>query len=215
MLIRCCGHAKFLIETADGYRIVTDPFDASVGYPVTDLQADAVLVSHHHHDHDAVDTVRGWTKMVDSAGTHTLTPGVTVRALEAYHDDQQGAKRGKNLLMCIEADGLRLVHLGDLGHQPDSRLLSAIGSVDILMIPVGGFFTIDAEQAAILCRQLQPKVILPMHYRTAVNADWPIAPVDEFLSRMASAPVETLTVLRVTKEDLGCQPSIALLQPEG
>ena len=217
MLIQCCGHAKFVLETAEGFRIVIDPFDASVGYPVAPLKADAVLVSHHHHDHDAVDTVQGWTVTVDTPGERTLAPGVKVTALEAYHDGAQGAMRGKTLLFRIEADGLSAVHLGDLGHLPDAKLCEAIGQPDVLMIPVGGHFTIDAAQAAEVCRMLAPRVILPMHYRTEVNRDWPIAPPEDFLRLMEPAlgqKAERLNMLRVTAEDLDCQPRLALLMPE-
>ena len=214
MLIRCLGHSKFLLETAEGFRIVTDPFDASVGYPIPPLTADAVLVSHHHHDHDAVDTVQGWSKMVDAPGVCTLAPGVTVTALPCFHDEVRGAKRGANLIFLLEADGLRLAHLGDLGHLPDEDLAEKLGAPDVLMIPVGGHFTVDAAQAAEICRMLNPRIILPMHYRTAVNASWPIAPVEDFLrliEKQTGEKAETLSVLRITKEDLSCQMRVAVL----
>ena len=109
MLIQCLGHSKFLLTLQSGYRIVTDPFDASTGYPVGDTEADAVLVSHHHSDHDAVDTVKGYTVVIDSEGVHTLNPQIRVRSLACFHDDQKGALRGNNLIHCIEAEGMSVV----------------------------------------------------------------------------------------------------------
>lgn len=210
MIITCLGHAKFLIELENGQRIVTDPFDPSTGYPVGNVSADVVLVSHHHHDHDAVDTVRGWTQVIDTAGTHTLSPDVRVTGIPSFHDDAQGAKRGRNVMYLIEAEGLRVAHLGDLGHLPTQEQTAALGPVDVLMVPVGGFFTIDAAQARETCTLLSARVILPMHYRTEVNASWPIQPVDAFL-QLFPQPAETVTQLRIAKGDLSCQPHVAVL----
>ena len=211
MLIRHIGHAEFLIELESGYRIVTDPYDAGCGYPVRKEKADAVLVSHHHHDHDAVENVGGTPQVIDAAGQYTLAKGVTVTALEAFHDDAQGAKRGKTLLFLLEAEGLRVAHLGDLGCGLNAEQVKALRNPDILMIPVGGFFTIDADTAVDVVRLLKARVILPMHYRTEANAGWPIAPVDDFIAAMG-VKAETLRLLRVTAEDLGLQPRLAVLE---
>ncbi len=212
MILSSYGHAKFLLETAEGLRIVTDPFDASTGYPVPPLRADAALVSHHHHDHDAVDTVQGVQKVVDTAGTHQLSPGTRVTALPSFHDPEGGKLRGSNLVFVVESEGLRVVHCGDLGHLPDDQLVKAIGRVDVLLVPVGGHFTIDARQAKAVCELLRPRIIVPMHYRTQYNAGWPIAPVDDFLS-LFPQPAEEVSLLRVTAGDLDCQPPLVLLKP--
>ena len=211
MIIECIAHAEFLIELADGYRIVTDPYNAETGYPVHEIRADAVLVSHGHGDHSAVENVKGWTVKIDRPGSYTLSPGVTVEAIPCFHDDVQGAKRGSNLIFVLKAEGLTVAHLGDLGHLPDADLAARIGPVDILMIPVGGFFTIDADTAVDVVRLLKARVILPMHYRTEANAGWPIAPVDDFIGAMG-VKAETLRLLRVTAEDLGLQPRLAVLE---
>ena len=118
MIIRCIGHAEFLIELENGTRIVTDPYDASCGYPVERIAADVVLVSHGHHDHNAVENVISPTTIISTAGVYEPEEGVRVKAVEADHDDAGGSKRGKSLMFCMEAEGLRVMHLGDLGHIP-------------------------------------------------------------------------------------------------
>lgn len=210
MIVTCLGHAKFCIELADGFRIVCDPFDASTGYEVGHTRCDAVLVSHHHHDHDAVETLHGYTQVIDTPGVHTLSQGVKVTGIASYHDDANGTKRGPNVMYLIEADDLRIAHLGDLGHPLSTEQAEALDLADVVMVPVGGFFTIDAPTAAVVCRQIHARTILPMHYRTQVNADWPIAPVEDFLSLVGDA--ERLQELRVTREDLACQPHVAVLE---
>jgi len=212
MLIEHIGHAEFLLTLESGFRIVTDPYDASTGYPVRVLEADGVLVSHHHHDHDAVENVSGAPQVIDYAGLHTFAPGLTVTGIRADHDDAGGAKRGNTLLFLLEAEELRLAHLGDLGCLLSPEQLEALGRVDILMIPVGGFYTIDAAQAMEVIRQVDPRIVIPMHYRTRYNADWPIAPAEDFLRLWD--PAQVLSggqALRVTRGDLDCHPKVVLL----
>lgn len=212
MIFTCIGHAKFLIELENGLRIVTDPYDVTCGYPVTPVSADVVLVSHGHHDHNAVETIPGVPRVIDTAGTYDLGDGVQVVAVEAFHDDAQGAKRGKTLLFSLRAEGLNAVHLGDLGHLPEPAQCEAIGDADVLMIPVGGFFTIDAAQAKETAELLHARIVLPMHYRTAANAGWPIATVGEFTA-LYGKPCEELDLLRVAAGDMMCQPEVAVLSP--
>ena len=213
MIFTCIGHAKFLIELENGLRIVTDPYDATCGYPVTPIPADVVLVSHGHHDHSAVDTIPGAPRVIDAAGAYDLGDGVTVIAVEAFHDDAAGQKRGKTLLFAIRAESLNVLHLGDLGHIPTAAQIEALGPADVLMIPVGGFYTIDAVQAKETAMLLGTRVILPMHYKTRVNADWPIAPVEAF-TQLYDCPAEEVNLLRVAKGDMMCQPKIAVLLPQ-
>ena len=213
MIFTCIGHAKFLIELENGMRIVTDPYDKTCGYPVTPVAADVVLVSHGHHDHNAVETVPGTPRVIDAAGEYDLGDGVSVTAIEACHDDADGAKRGKTLLFSIRAEGLNAVHLGDLGHLPTQVHCAGLGRADVLMIPVGGFYTIDAAAAKETAKLLQARVILPMHYKTRVNESWPIAPVEAFTA-LYDTPAEELDLLRVAEGDLMCQPEIAVLRPQ-
>ena len=213
MLIKHIGHAEFWMETENGTQIVTDPYDAGCGYPIKPVEADIALVSHHHHDHDAVENLQGNPIVIDQAGEYTPVAGVRIAAVRGYHDDSHGAKRGETLLFLIEADGLRIVHLGDLGDMLTDDQISTLKDPDILMIPVGGFYTIDGKQAREIVSRLKAKVVLPMHYRTDFNADWPIDGPGVFLEGYENKEVcDNAEVLRVVKEDLVCQPKVVLFK---
>ena len=211
MLIRHIGHAEFLIEKENAVRIVTDPYDAGCGYPIRSVGAEIALVSHHHHDHDAVENLQGKPVIIDQAGLYTPADGVRITAVRGYHDDEQGAKRGETLLFLIETEGLRIVHLGDLGEMLSDEQVSILHDPDVLMIPVGGFYTIDGRQAQGTAARLNAKVILPMHYRTKYNAEWPISGPEAFLEGYPNEEVcEGTEALRVTKKDMMCQPKVVL-----
>ena len=211
MLIKHIGHAEFLIETENSVRIATDPYDAGCGYPVRKVTADVALVSHHHHDHDAVENLKGQPRIIDTAGSFTPESGVKITAVKGFHDSEGGSKRGETLLFLIETEGLRIVHLGDLGCGLNAEQLKVLETPDVLMIPVGGFYTIDAEQAKETASQLKARVILPMHYRTEYNRDWPIADAEAFLSLYDPAAIcRGAQGLRITKEDMECQPKIVV-----
>ena len=211
MLIKHIGHAEFLIETESGMRIVTDPYDAGCGYPLRKVTADVALVSHHHHDHDAVETLKGEPRIIDAAGCYTPESGVKITAIRGFHDDAGGSRRGGTLLFLIETEDLRIVHLGDLGCPLNAEQTEILRAPDVLMVPVGGFYTIDAEQARETAAKLGAKVILPMHYRTAYNSDWPISDPEAFLSLYDQAAVcRNAEALRITAADMACQPKIVV-----
>ena len=213
MLIRHIGHAEFEIETESGVRIVTDPYDATCGYPIQRIRADIALVSHGHHDHNAVENLEGLQTVIDRAGAYTPSPEIHVDAIRGYHDDAKGAQRGETLLFRIETEGLRIVHLGDLGCEPDNEQIQKLKNPDILMIPVGGFFTIDGRTAARVAKQLNACVILPMHYKTAYNREWPISGPEDFLKEFENTEIRTdAEALRVTRGDLECQPRIVVFR---
>ena len=213
MIIRHIGHAEFLMETEKGMRIVTDPYDEGCGYPVQKIRADAALVSHGHHDHNAVQNLEGITTVIDRAGEYTPAPGVQVTALKSYHDEEKGKKRGETLLFLVETEGLRIVHLGDLGCMPEEEQIRLLEKPDVLMIPVGGFYTIDGKTAREIDAKLRPRVTLPMHYRTRHNADWPISGPEEFLEGIPEKEIRReIEVLRITDRDLSCQPRFALFK---
>lgn len=212
MILTYQGHSQFTLESAAGCRVVFDPFDKSVGYPMRKVRADFVIPSHKHGDHHDLSKVEGMTAVVETAGVTRLSPDVEAELLPAYHDDAQGAKRGETFLTSLKMDGLKIVHLGDLGCMLTDRQAAALQNPDILLIPVGGFYTIDATLAAFIAHRLAPRITIPMHYKTSVNADWPIATEEEFLALMHCPTPERLPILRVTKEDISCLPSVLLME---
>ncbi len=209
MLIQYHGHSEFLLETADGRRVLTDPYNASVGFPMKKTRADLVTVSHGHGDHAEVSKAEGRPVILRDAGRHEPLPGIAVTGHLSWHDDAGGSKRGRNLCFVIEAEGLRVAHLGDLGSPPDAPLMEALRGMDVLLVPVGGFYTIDALQAAALVRETKPRVVIPMHYRAPEGGLAAIAGPEEFLRLMPGPSRQPL--LRVTKNDLSEQPACVLL----
>ena len=213
MLIKHIGHAEFLIETESGVRIVTDPYDAGCGYPLRKVTADVALISHHHHDHDAVENLKGEPRVIDTAGENTPESGVRITALRGFHDDAGGSRRGETLLFLIETEGLRIVHLGDLGCELNDEQEEKLKKPDVLMIPVGGFYTIDGKTARKVAQRLEARTVLPMHYRTKYNESWPISGPEEFLEGIPEKDIRRdIEVLRVTDRDLDCQPRFAIFR---
>lgn len=210
MVIEHIAHSEFRILLECGITIVTDPYNDSCGYPIVPVNADYVLVSHQHHDHNAVENIGGHPAVIDSVSVHTLQTGVKVTAIQASHDKSEGAERGKTLLFLIEAEGLRVVHLGDIGCILSEEQIKILQNADILMVPVGGYFTVDEKEAMIIADQCNAKVIIPMHYKTYYNKDWPISPVELFLKNCGTE-YEAAPVLRVTAGDIECLPRIMVL----
>lgn len=198
MKIYWLGHACFLIALSDGKKVITDPFDRKLGYPEPVLDADIVTVSHQHFDHNAVEVISGKPDVVKQEGRHAFGD-VTITGIPSYHDSSKGSQRGRNIIFVIEADGLKVCHLGDLGHVLEKGQEEKIGAVDVLLIPVGGFYTIGAAEAVKVVHQLNPKYVVPMHYKTGY-IDFPITSADEFLKNYPGYRVEQELV--VTGKDL-------------
>lgn len=178
MKLTYLGHSCFAVENSEGAVLITDPFDGHVGYPVPDCYADAVTVSHGHGDHNYTEKLSGPKKVIAEAG-RTKVCGFTVEGYPSFHDEANGTKRGNNMIYRISADGFTIVHLGDLGHLPDQALSEALAGADVLLIPIGGFYTIDTKAAVEIIRSLQPKLAIGMHYRMPGNA-FPISDASEF-----------------------------------
>jgi L-ascorbate metabolism protein UlaG (beta-lactamase superfamily) len=184
MKITWFGQACFEIVTSDGFVLICDPYHPAVGYPPHPRRADLVTISHGHHDHDWLGWVEGDPTVLSMPGDYLSCP-VMAKGISSFHDGEGGAKRGSNTIFVLDIDGFRVCHLGDLGHLLTGEQRQAIGRIDVLMIPVGGFYTIDAVQAVEVARSLNPKLVLPMHYNTGVR-ETPLATVDAFSEAMGA-----------------------------
>lgn len=216
MIISWYGHSCFKIQTkpkrGEGdTTIITDPFDKSIGLRPPQGQANIITISHiHHDDHNNTSTIKGDPFVIDSTGEFSIR-GVSIKGIESFHDENKGSERGRNTIFVYESEGLRLCHLGDLGHTLTDKQLDQIGSVDIVMIPVGGKYTIGPKEAETVIGQLEPKIIIPMHYKVkGLKID--IADEKDFCKELGSCIKEDLPKLSIKKRDLdGIDNKIAIL----
>ena len=209
MKIQWLGHACFLLTSAAGVRLLTDPFDPHVGYPPPAVEADIVTISHSHSDHSYTQVVKGQFETVDQPGSRTVC-GIQILGLPTFHDEAGGSKRGKNVLFRYSVDGLNVVHCGDLGHPLTAEQVQALGMVDVLIVPVGGYYTIDPTAAMQVIGQLKPALTIPMHFKTPV-LDFPIQTVDPFLELAGTGRRAGSTVIEVTRETLPDQAGVVVL----
>ena len=190
MIITPLGHSCFLLEESTGTRVVTDPYSSDIGITLPPVAADVVTVSHSHYDHNNVKAVSGDPLVIDKPGMHDVK-GVQIFGLNTYHDEHNGAKRGSNVIFNIRMDGVNVCHLGDVGHGPSPMMIEAIGPVDILLIPVGGTYTIDAEVAKEYVDRLMPSVVIPMHFKTD-DVELDIEGVETFLDYFDKDDIEVI-----------------------
>ncbi len=214
MIITWIGHSCFKIQDKvgpDGVTVVTDPFDKSIGLKPPSFEADIVTVSHDHYDHNNVKALRGQPYVIDTAGEYDVK-GVVVYGIQSYHDEKQGQERGSNIIYRIEMDGIAVSHLGDLGHVLDNKQLEALAGTDILLIPVGGKYTLDAKKAVEVVSQIEPRIVIPMHYKIpGLKLD--IAGADEFIKELGLKP-EELDKLKISKRDLPAEEmEVVVLKP--
>jgi len=210
MKITWVGHACFLIEAKEA-RILTDPFGEDVPYPFPKTSVDIVTVSHGHFDHNAIHRVPGRPAVIKATGDFDVRE-VRLKGIPSFHDDRGGAERGPNILYAFELEGTTIAHLGDLGTPLDASQRAALGAPEILLIPVGGTYTIDAGQAAAIVDGLPSvKLVLPMHFKTDVIDDWPIATVDEFEALMDNVRRVDASTVEVTRESLSGQREVWIL----
>ncbi len=185
VLIRWHGHACFELIDDKGFSIVIDPHDGgSIGLNPPKAKADAVLITHEHFDHNAYGTVlkKGGERVSMKTGKFVVG-GHEVLGIKAYHDKFKGRRRGSVVMYLIDVDGVKILHVGDLGHTLTGRELEMVREADIAMLPVGGTFTINAAEAAELSKNLNAKAVIPMHYWVE-GINLPLKPVDEFLNRV-------------------------------
>jgi L-ascorbate metabolism protein UlaG (beta-lactamase superfamily) len=213
MKVKWLGHSCFLIISKGGVRIITDPYavGGGINYSPIEETADIVVVTHGHDDHSNVSAVQGTPEIVKGDGTKTAK-GIQFKGIATYHDASQGTQRGLNTVFCFNIDDIKLCHLGDLGHVLSPEQTAEIGAVDILFVPVGGFYTIDAPVASQICDQLKPKVVIPMHFRTPKCA-YPIAGVEDFLKGKKNVRKVGGSEAECERERLPAATEIVLLQP--
>jgi L-ascorbate metabolism protein UlaG (beta-lactamase superfamily) len=215
MKINWYGHAAFHILTDQGTRITIDPYESgafsgALAYgPIKD-KADIVITSHDHADHNFTKTIQGKYDLINKAGTYEIKD-VKIKAIPSFHDPSEGKERGRNLISIIKADNMVLVHLGDPGHSLDAVTLKEIGKVDILLLPVGGFFTIDAAEATKVMNDIKPIITIPMHYKTE-KCGFPIAPVEDFTKGKKSVRILKQFYVFIDKETLPKDPEIIVLE---
>jgi len=211
MKIKYLGHASFLIASDSGVKIITDPYETGSGLSYGEIaeSADIVTVSHGHSDHNNVAAVGGNPKVVRGAAK---VKGIEFEAIPCYHDDARGKARGKNTIFCFEVDDMKVCHLGDLGHRLSDTQVTELGGVDILLIPVGGFYTIDARVAIELCGRIKPRVVIPMHYKTD-KCDYPIAGVERFLQGKEEVTRSGVSEVEFKKGELPSSTQIIVLKP--
>jgi L-ascorbate metabolism protein UlaG (beta-lactamase superfamily) len=179
MVIEWLGHSCFKITLKDGTRILLDPYGIDVGYAPQEVEADIVTISHAHDDHNDLSFVKGDYTVVSTPGVHTFGE-LTIEGFETWHDHCQGTHRGRNLIFLFSVRGIRVCHMGDVGCIPSDDLICRLYGTEVLMIPVGGHFTIDAHEALSICERIEPNIIIPMHFKTPVST-LDIAPLHDFL----------------------------------
>ena len=214
MFIKYLGHACFLLTTQDKKKIVIDPYHPGprFNYAAVDETADIVTKSHEHGDHNAVESVKGNPEVLSKPGAYNIK-GIDIKGIAAFHDTNSGSQRGGDVIFCFKAEGLTVCHLGDLGHTLTKQQLSAIGPVDVLLMPVGGFFTMDAQATAAVAEEINPRVLIPMHYKTAKSEGLPIAGVEDFLKGKSNIRRLNSSELEVKASTLPEKTEIVVMLP--
>lgn len=212
MNITWYGQSCFKISAKEA-DIVVDPFDSKIGLKPPRSEADIVTISHAHYDHNNKEAVKGDPVIVDGPGEYSIK-GVEIKGVESYHDKNQGQERGLNTIYTIEAEGIKICHMGDLGHILSGEEIGKIGSVDILMVPIGGVYTINTEEAIEVINQVEPRIVIPMHYKIEglnVNLD----KIDLFAKEMGASPSKAVNKLSIKKKDLPSQDTEVVIMKVG
>ncbi len=215
MKIKWYGHAAFLITSNQGVKIITDPYESgayggALSYAQIKDQADIVLTSHDHADHNATKSLPGSPKVIKGKGTQTVKD-IPFKGIPTYHDPSKGSERGANTIFTFMVDGIQVCHLGDLGHLLSEKEVTEVGPVDILLIPVGGYYTIDPKEASQVADQIKPKVLIPMHFKTE-KCGFPIAPVEDFLKGKIHVKRPKASQISFEKEQLPLEMEIIVLE---
>ncbi|HVZ11304.1 MAG TPA: MBL fold metallo-hydrolase [Candidatus Paceibacterota bacterium] len=189
MTITWFGQSCFRLEAKEG-SVLVDPFAKEIGLKPPKIKDDVVLVTHQHRDHNAIEDANPEAFIIQNPGEYEKQ-GIAIRGIASFHDDKEGAERGPNTIYLIKAEELTLCHLGDLGQKAlTDQQVEAIGDVDVLMIPVGGTYTLGAKEAAEVISQIEPKIIIPMHYKLP-GLQSPIESADKFVKEIGLTPERT------------------------
>jgi L-ascorbate metabolism protein UlaG (beta-lactamase superfamily) len=208
MEINWLGHSCFRIKGKQA-TVITDPYPPDLGYSLGKPTANIVTVSHQHAGHSYVQGIAGESRVVKGPGEYEIN-GVLITGIATFHDQEKGQKRGKNTVYLIEVDDVSLCHLGDLGHVLTAEQVEDLDNVDVLLLPVGGVSTINAPLAAEVVRQLEPKAVVPMHYKTEALS-WELEPVDRFLKEIGVKQIEPQPKLSFTRSSLPISTQVFLL----
>ena len=213
MIIEYLGHSCFKLTESTGTTIVCDPYSGdAVGYSMPKVEADVVTVSHHHSDHDVTGNIGGKPVIIDKEENYD-SDGVEINSIKSFHDANRGKKRGENLIFKFRMDGIDVCHLGDLGEQCSSDLIETLLPVNVLLIPVGGNYTIDAEMAKEYVDRIMPDIVIPMHYRTK-DCTLDVDKVDEFLKLFDEDIIEEAegNAIELSRTDLSGETKIVVLR---
>ncbi len=216
MKIQYLGHSSFKLTESTGVSVITDPYDDSVGYTMPEVSADAVTISHHHYDHDSVAKVNGNPVVLDRETGYILKDSVEISSIKSFHDKCRGKQRGENIIFKFRMDGLDVCHLGDLGEDCSSDLIEMILPVNVLLIPVGGNYTIDAAMAKEYVDRIMPDIVIPMHYR-AKGCKVDIDKVDDFLDEFdgEAVVVQAGNVIEISRDNLDGEQTTIIVMENG
>lgn len=208
MDINWLGHSCFRIKGKQ-VTIITDPYSPDTGYSLGKHTARIVTVSHQHPGHSYIQGIEGGPRIIQGPGEYEISD-VLIMGISTFHDDARGGVKGKNTVYIMAIDEVSVCHLGDLGHALSAKQVEEIDNVDVLMLPVGGISTINASVAAEVVRQLEPKVVLPMHYKTA-SLKRELEPVERFLKEVGMEAVSSQPKLSITRSNLPESTQVVLL----
>jgi L-ascorbate metabolism protein UlaG (beta-lactamase superfamily) len=204
MYIQYFGHSCFKLTGKDSkgenVALVLDPFSKDCGLKVPHLEADVLAISHSHRDHNNIDAVKGNPYVIDTAGEYDVKD-IFIQGFDSFHDDKEGKERGGNIIYRISIEDVVITHLGDLGQVLNTKQLESLEGTDILLIPVGGKYTLDAKKAVEVINQIEPRMVIPMHYKTA-EAKFDISGVESFIKEIGMKPNYIEDKFRVNKKDL-------------
>ncbi len=209
MKIKWYGHSCFLISSDKEIKIVTDPFDETVGYKLPDTETNIVSTSHDHYDHNNFKIFKGTPVLVKGSGKINIK-GIEVTGVDTFHDENNGKKRGLNTVFKFRVDGLNVCHLGDLGHVLTPGQVKELGDVDVLLTPVGGKYTIDHVGALKVMDILKPAVTIPMHYKTK-DVRIKLDGVDKFLKLAGEHKKVDGSEFEINEGNIGDYPRVVVL----